>query len=286
MKISCEIIKDLILLYENGEASEESRKLVEEHIAHCPECKALLEQSAEPLGMEQLLSDEDKTEIKAVKNGLGKIKRRWKLSLASVLMNLPMLLIVILTFHQCTGEGIAFTNIDDVLRAKKFMKMIEEEKYTEAAAMLDYTDDYNSIIAAIENQEAPERLKEVYGENPTQEEHAAIRNEKLLEFLEDFKESGYSISNIRFNHVFRSNIEGEDGWQVQIAFTEHGPDDFTQRVIAEFICKNGKITYVSAMEEKRLSAFAYAVGFNHLWNLDEIPEYEEYLEMEGVNFEE
>ena len=42
MKLPCNVIKDLMLLYENGEASEETRRIVEEHIGLCSECRALL----------------------------------------------------------------------------------------------------------------------------------------------------------------------------------------------------------------------------------------------------
>lgn len=43
MKTSCEIIKDILPLYCDGICSEETQKLVEEHIAACPSCAALLE---------------------------------------------------------------------------------------------------------------------------------------------------------------------------------------------------------------------------------------------------
>lgn len=37
--LPCEVIKDLLPLYHDGVCSEESRKLVEEHLATCPACK-------------------------------------------------------------------------------------------------------------------------------------------------------------------------------------------------------------------------------------------------------
>ena len=39
MKISCEIIKDLLPLHYDGICSNESRELVEEHLAQCDGCK-------------------------------------------------------------------------------------------------------------------------------------------------------------------------------------------------------------------------------------------------------
>lgn len=42
MKTSCKIIDDLLPLYADGVCSEDSRSLVEEHLAECPDCLARL----------------------------------------------------------------------------------------------------------------------------------------------------------------------------------------------------------------------------------------------------
>ena len=41
--MDCSVIRDLLPLYADGNCSDETRKLVEEHIASCPECKAKIE---------------------------------------------------------------------------------------------------------------------------------------------------------------------------------------------------------------------------------------------------
>lgn len=41
MKISCEVIKDLLPLYQDGICSDESRKIVEEHLQSCDKCREL-----------------------------------------------------------------------------------------------------------------------------------------------------------------------------------------------------------------------------------------------------
>ncbi|MBE5956425.1 MAG: zf-HC2 domain-containing protein [Lachnospiraceae bacterium] len=291
MKISCDVIKDLMLLYENGEVSEATKKLVEEHIKSCPSCKALLSTGTGVLEQVQELSDAHhvcdnerdelkEREAKALKKGLGKIKRRWHFSVGAALMLLPLLLAAVLTFDQCTGSGIAFTNMDEIYTAKKFMNLLEKQEFEKAADMLDYTDAYSSIMEVIRGLGLPDLIA-AYGENPTMEEYKEKRTEKLLEFLEKMKTAGYSISDIRFNHVYREENYDKGEWTVQMAFTEYGPDSFNQKVIGEFYCKGSKITYQGAMNERQLSAFEYAMGFHGLWNLERIPEYEEYLEMEN-----
>lgn len=41
-KISCDVINDLLPLYYDGVCTQESRKLVEEHLEECPSCRAML----------------------------------------------------------------------------------------------------------------------------------------------------------------------------------------------------------------------------------------------------
>lgn len=43
MKISCEIIEDLLPLYHDGVCSNESKVMVEEHLSECDSCKAELQ---------------------------------------------------------------------------------------------------------------------------------------------------------------------------------------------------------------------------------------------------
>lgn len=42
---SCNVIRDLLVLYEDDVCSEDSRKLIEEHIATCEECRHIYEQT-------------------------------------------------------------------------------------------------------------------------------------------------------------------------------------------------------------------------------------------------
>ena len=42
MKNSCEVIRDLLPLYADDACSDDSRRMVEEHLAECPECGGML----------------------------------------------------------------------------------------------------------------------------------------------------------------------------------------------------------------------------------------------------
>jgi len=67
--LTCDVIKDLLPIYCDGMASDDSVKLIEQHFAECEKCKAMYENLSENLSMEQLL--DQKREI----NELKKIKK-------------------------------------------------------------------------------------------------------------------------------------------------------------------------------------------------------------------
>ena len=56
MNIPCDTIRDLLPLYHDEVCSQESRKLVEEHLAGCESCRAELAKTGE--GMEIFLPEE------------------------------------------------------------------------------------------------------------------------------------------------------------------------------------------------------------------------------------
>ncbi|MDE7280569.1 MAG: zf-HC2 domain-containing protein, partial [Ruminiclostridium sp.] len=58
MKISCEIIKDLLPLYNDGVCSNESAELISEHLKECSECTAELERLREEIPLSLLKSEE------------------------------------------------------------------------------------------------------------------------------------------------------------------------------------------------------------------------------------
>lgn len=77
MKISCNIIKDLLPLYVENIVSNESKVLVEEHLKSCTECQAKLQKMQQPV---KLSVDKDMNELKALK----KLWNRGKLRIAII----------------------------------------------------------------------------------------------------------------------------------------------------------------------------------------------------------
>ena len=80
MKISCDIIKDLLPLYHDGVCSNESRLIIEEHLAGCDSCRAELSAMDEVLFINN--KDPKLNEAEAVR----KLARRWKKGMSKSLL--------------------------------------------------------------------------------------------------------------------------------------------------------------------------------------------------------
>ncbi len=94
MKISCEIIKDLLPLYYDRVCSDETKTMVEEHLACCAECRAALRE------MEDAFSIEDTEQNLKQAEAIQHLSKRWKKGMTkSVLMGvLTAILAVALLF--------------------------------------------------------------------------------------------------------------------------------------------------------------------------------------------
>ena len=106
MNISCEIIKDLLPLYHDGVCSNESKAMIEEHLAECDNCKKELDEMDEVLpvkSMKQNLSDAE-----AVK----KLSMKWKKGmfinlLKGILSTIFIIAVILLILYCFVGIRIA-----------------------------------------------------------------------------------------------------------------------------------------------------------------------------------
>ena len=140
MKWNCELIQDLLPLYEEDLCSPTSRKAVQEHLEECEHCRRLT--APLPIELPRDLPDADH----AVKKSIKKVKRRWLASLLAAVLAVPLLL---LSFNQYRGYGLCFTNLDDVYTGWRFLHALETEDWEKAAQMHDFSNDYESIIDAL-----------------------------------------------------------------------------------------------------------------------------------------
>lgn len=109
MKIKCEIIRDLLPLYYDDVCSEESHKLVEEHLASCPKCRAELIEMEE-----EIIAKSPVEDISLIKN----ISKRWKRDIFSAFLLGALLLSTIASI----GCAIAFNAIDSYVTAEGILE--------------------------------------------------------------------------------------------------------------------------------------------------------------------
>lgn len=77
MKITCNIIEDLLPLYVDDMVSEDSRKLVEEHLKECPACRKMQEEMMRENCLSAGRKDGNSAQInKTEAEPLKKIRRR------------------------------------------------------------------------------------------------------------------------------------------------------------------------------------------------------------------
>lgn len=140
MKLSCEIIRDLLPLYEDGICSKESKAVVEEHLKECASCRTQF-QNVQKFEEPQV-SAQTEEENRAVVKSFRKIRRRWAVSLAVMLLIMPIL---VLTVNQVRQEGICYTNIDEIMIAGGYMRDLKNQDWEGASARIDYEKMYNDI---------------------------------------------------------------------------------------------------------------------------------------------
>lgn len=88
MKLSCEIVQDLLPLYADEVCSQQSRLAVGEHLRECERCRKLVESTANLPDLE--VQPEQPVAEKAVAKSFRKIRRRWCVSLLALLLLIPV----------------------------------------------------------------------------------------------------------------------------------------------------------------------------------------------------
>lgn len=70
-RLECKTVRDLLPLYMDGICSEESQKLVDEHLAQCSDCKKIFEQMNMPVEA-PITADEGKSALQRIKKKIRK----------------------------------------------------------------------------------------------------------------------------------------------------------------------------------------------------------------------
>ena len=152
MKLSCQIIEDLLPLYEDNVCSAQSRAAVEEHLQSCEKCKQLYE------GVKTIPVPETAPEAtdKAVQKSFQKIRRRWAASLLVLILLVPVCL---LGFNQLRGLGCSFTNIHELMIGHAFMEKLKDGDYEGAYRYIDIKSKKSYFLEEWFDEEALENIE-------------------------------------------------------------------------------------------------------------------------------
>lgn len=153
MKLSCQIVQDLLPLYLDEVCSEESRRAVEGHLRECEACRERVERTQE-LPALALQPEPPEAEQVAVRS-LKRVRRRWLRSLIAALLILPVVLLGVLGYNQYRGRGICFANLDELVTASGFAGALAAQNYEETADFLDFSRSYQQVTELL--QIPPER---------------------------------------------------------------------------------------------------------------------------------
>ena len=104
MKYNCDLISDLLPLYKDEICSEASRKIVEEHLAECPDCKKILNSLNDVTIDEKILKEKD--EVIGTQAKFFKRKSAFAGSIIALIFSIPIL--VCLIVNLATGAGLTW----------------------------------------------------------------------------------------------------------------------------------------------------------------------------------
>lgn len=238
MKLSCDVYEDLLLLYEEGMCSEETKRLVEEHLAGCDRCSEYLEKMRLPEELIQEKQDEQAvlsrqeekstrnlTEAQRVQKSFRKIRRRWALSLAILPSLLVLLGLGIMVVDEIRGEGLAFSNLYDFWVSWRFVRLVDKGEYEKASEMLDYSGSYQSLIQTLSEEdgeplreESRQFYMEFFGDvlNMTYEEYAKQERQKIVDYLQEED----AMNRIRHYGYGRAYRMSKGDWEVGLEVVE------------------------------------------------------------------
>lgn len=95
MKINCNVIRDLLPLYEDGAVSKETAELVREHLKDCPDCREELRKMRVPIS---LPPDEDEAAVRRFLARQAELRRKQNKKMVRILIPLALVLVFCLCY--------------------------------------------------------------------------------------------------------------------------------------------------------------------------------------------
>ncbi len=145
MRLSCEIIEDLIPLYIDEVCSDKSKEAVADHLKNCDHCREQVYGKKIPIIPEIVPTEEERV----LRKTLLKIKQRWWLSVMCIFLIIPMLIMVGFAINEIRGEGMALSNMEEIWKCNRYLTAIRSGNSAKAASFVDFSPYYEECREAL-----------------------------------------------------------------------------------------------------------------------------------------
>jgi hypothetical protein len=132
MKVKCAVVEDLLPLYIDEVCSEESREIVEEHLAECEKCSVKFKAQKSNL----IVSDDIVKDNLRSTAPFKKIKKVETIKLVLVIISL-ILIPLILT--DIGGDGFGLSALNGNYCAERFLKSVEKGEFLKATNYMRFS---------------------------------------------------------------------------------------------------------------------------------------------------
>lgn len=215
-EIACNVIVDLLPLYEDGCCSEETRRLIEEHINTCDSCRKLAGCSWDDMTRADEMIREAEPDEKCMEQSMKRMRKARRLGLRLFVICIAAFFVVLLSYNQIRKEGICFSSIGEVHQVMKFVRMVERGEYEEAYEILDIQGSYEELLEE-HSPEIEENIREI--EEKGFEWYDNVCKAEFISNMTNLEQQGKQIEKYQFGYAWAI----EDEWEIGIRVSfEHG----------------------------------------------------------------
>ena len=240
IELDCEIIQDLLPLYEENYCSEQSKILVEEHLKECKVCQEKLENFRKEISTTMIQEDIDE---KIIKKGMRKIKRIKIIGISVLLVCLSFLFIIIPVRNYQRGSGITYANLKELYMTRKFMEDIKSKNYDKAYKYLNIRYKYDRYIEEgkdlheedKEQKEEIERIRRLKEKGFTW--YDKVSKKEFIKWMQELEDTKFNIVEYSYERI----RIGVNEWYINIEVKTENKSHFIFQMNVD---DNGIISFI------------------------------------------
>ena len=240
IELDCEIIQDLLPLYEENCCSEQSKILVKEHLKECKVCQEKLENFRKEISTTMIQEDIDE---KIIKKGMRKIKRIKIIGISVLLICLYFLFIIIPVRNYQRGSGITYANLKELYMTRKFMEAIKSKNYDKAYKYLNIRYKYDRYIEEgkdlheedKEQKEEIERIRRLKEKGFTW--YDKVSKKEFIKWMQELEDTKFNIVEYSYERI----RIGVNEWYINIEVKTENKSHFIFQMNVD---DNGIISFI------------------------------------------